>query len=168
MTTPRRMKQSTVMRGWAVKLVRAIAITNALFVVGGLYLLADSLLRHHQFGQWAAHAPYYNPSFYLQTLVNLVFLVGLAVGSISLWRLSPAGRRICNVVFGGEIVYFLGSAIFSLAAMLHGGTLGLIGQAIGVTGDMGINLQLITAYPVIALIVMNFAFRKIQPARSRN
>ena len=64
-------------------------------------------------------------------------------------------RRIVNAVFVGEVLYFLALGfLWSLLPVSSG-----VGAATGV-GNMGLSPQLISGYPLVALIFLNLARRK--------
>jgi hypothetical protein len=149
------------MRLWKVAVIRALAIANAFFVISGLYFLVGALRRNYEFGRLIPAEPYYAQVFYARSLLNLGFLIGLAVASVAIWGLKPSGRRLCNAVFVGEILYFVSTLAFTMAIWSCGGSLGLLGQALAGsagTGNMGIALQSVTGYPIIALVILNLAF----------
>jgi hypothetical protein len=146
---------------WRVRVIRALAMANAVFIVGGLYLLVDALRRNYEFGRFAPPEPYYAQVFYARSLLNLGFLVGLAIASVGIWRLIPSGRRLCNTVLVGVVLYVVSVSVFEVTTAFCGGTLELLGRALaasGGTGNMGIAWQVYTGYPVIALIILNLAF----------
>jgi hypothetical protein len=149
------------MRAWRVSVIRALAIANAVFVIGGVYLLADALRRNYELGRMIPPEPYYAQVFYMESLLNLGFLAVLAVASVGIWRLRASGRRLCSAVFVGEILYWISTTAIAMAILYCGGVLGLLGQALaatGGTGNMGIAPQIFTGYPVIALVILNLAF----------
>ncbi len=152
------------MSGWGARTIRAFAIANAAFVAGGLYFLAEALWRHQELGPLAIQGPYYPQVFYIRSVLNFGFIVALAVGNFGLWRMTRRGRRICNAVFVGELAYVVGGAVLDALVGHHGGTAAYIGQAIADTagtGNMGITLQIITFYPVIALVALNLAYWRL-------
>jgi len=93
------------------------------------------------------------------TLIDLACLLTLTVGSIYLWQLNRRGLRICNLVFGVEIAMFFGGGA-GLVLMMLGGRWAAVGLSMGAaegTGGLAIAPQIITAYPVLALVVLNLA-----------
>ena len=150
------------MRGWARKVIFGLVLTNVALVASGTYFLVHGILRFREMGS-PDTPPYYLPVFYAENALNLAFLLALLVGSVLLWRRRRAGRWTCNIVFVLEIAYLLGGSAFQLVAAFHGGSASLIGSAMGATGgtgNMGIALQLISGYPIIALILLNLTFAK--------
>jgi len=152
------------MRPWAAGTIRAFAIVNVLLAMYGLYLLVYTVLRHYGLPPYHRAPAYYHQAFCGKSIVNLLFLIALVAGSRFLWRVGRRGLLGCNIVFTGEILYFLGTGAFELFSGFAGGEIALIGlsmAAAGGTGDMGIGPQLLTGYPIIALIVLNIAYRKL-------
>jgi hypothetical protein len=147
------------MQIWRAFVLRAVAIVNAIFVSLGSNFLVHALSRRvHGRNPHFVSMRYYREVFYAMSAVNFLFLLGLLVASVFLWGLSRRGWVLCNIVFGAEILYFLLCVSFTTISFALPGNLPAIGLAMGAaggTGDMGINAQIITGYPLIALIVMN-------------
>jgi len=153
------------MRPWAARTIRAFAIVNVLLVMFGLYLLVGTVLRDYGLPPDPTAPAYYHQAFYGKSIINLLFLIALLAGSRFLRRLERRGLWICNIVFTGEILYFLGTVAFEVFSGFAGGEIALIGFSMGAaggTGDMGISPQTLTGYPIIALIVLNIAYRKLR------
>jgi hypothetical protein len=152
------------MRPWAARTIRAFAIVNVLLVMFGLYLLVGTVLRHYGLPPNPSAPAYYHQAFYGRSIINLLFLLALLAGSGFLWRLKRAGLTICNAVFALEILYFVGDALLDIILWMVGGKPALFAHglaAAGGTGNMGIGPQLLTGYPIIALIALNIAYRKL-------
>jgi len=152
------------MRPWAARTIRAFAIVNVLLVMFGLYFLVRTVLRVYTMGAHDDLLAYYAQAFYGRSIINLLFLLALLAGSAFLWRLQRRGLWICNIVFGGEILYLFATDLFIVLSIFVGGKIALIGDSMAAsagTGDMGINAQVLTGYPIIALIVLNIAYRKL-------
>jgi hypothetical protein len=72
---------------------------------------------------------------------------------------------LCNILFPTEILYFS----FPVLLWNFFGVRGSIAQAVVVAygvGNMGIGAQIFTGYPVIALVALNLARRKLMRASS--
>jgi hypothetical protein len=141
---------------WSAVTYRAFATGNALVVLVGLMFLVptawsvgvgavENVPTNSHFASW----------FWAMAFINLCFLVLLVVGGIHLVRLRPSGVTICNAVFVGEITYFLAIGFLWSALPVASG----VAAATGV-GNMGLSPQLISGYPLIALICLNLARRK--------
>jgi hypothetical protein len=144
--------------GWPAVTYRVFAIGNVLVVLAGLLFLlppvwgvlngaVENAPTNSHFATW----------FWVMASINLCFLALLVVGSVRLFQLRPSGVTICNAVFVGELIYFLGIA-FLWSALPRPVSMGLA-AATGV-GDMGLSPQLISGYPFVALICLNLARRK--------
>jgi len=144
---------------WVRRIIRAIGIANLFFAaVGGSFAaIVVALGGVHN----SPDTPYLRQAYFIFVFVDACCLVALVVGTSYLLRLNRLGLRICNWVFAGEIVRFLGSVWISLALVMswRWKPLGLsIGAAEGV-GSAAITPQIITGYPVLALIVLNLSRR---------
>ena len=88
------------------------------------------------------------------------------VSAVPLWRLKRSGLLLCNLLFGFELLYFLGQAFLALAFIGSSNQVlkGLGSSIAGATGigGLGLALQDITAYPIIALIALNVAYHKLR------
>lgn len=157
------------MRPWVRRTIRGLAIVNVLLATFGLYFLATTVLCEYALPPDPRGPAYYPQAFYGRTIINLVFLIALLVGGTFLWRLERRGLSICNIVFGGEIIYFCLDIAFGFFSMFAGGKVRLLGLSMGAaagTGDMGISAQILTGYPIIALVGLNIAYRKLHPVKS--
>ena len=157
------------MRPWAASTIRAFAIVNVLLVMFGLYFLVKTVLRHYGLPPDPTAPAYYHQAFYGRSIINLLFLLALLAGSAFLWRVGRRGLLICNIVFTGEILYFLGTGAFEVFSGFAGGEIALIGFSMGAaggTGNMGISPQTLTGYPIIALIALNIAYRKLHRVKA--
>jgi len=143
---------------WPAVTYRIFAIGNFLVVLIGLLFLlptvwsirtaaVENVPTNSHFATW----------FWAMAFINLCFLALLVVGGIHLFRLRSSGVTICNVVFAAEIVYFLiiGLLWFALPTPISMG----VAAASGV-GNMGLGPQVISGYPLVALICLNLARRK--------
>ena len=143
---------------WPVLTYRVFAIGNILVVlIGLLFLLPAAWSVGVGAVENEAANSHFAPSFWTMVFINLCFLVLLVVGGIHLFRLRSSGVTICNVVFAGEIAYFLiiGLLWFALPRPISMG----VAAASGV-GNMGLGPQEISGYPLVALICLNLARRK--------
>jgi hypothetical protein len=143
---------------WPAVTYRVFAIGNGLVVLIGLLFLlpaawsivlgaVENVPTNSHFATW----------FWAMASINLCFLALLVVGGIHLFQLRRSGVTICNAVFVGEILYFLvtGFLWFALPRPVSMG----VAAATGV-GNMGLSPQLISGYPLVALICLNLARRK--------
>jgi hypothetical protein len=98
-------------------------------------------------------------------VINLGFLAVLILAGIRLMRVRLSAVTLCNIHFPTEILYFS----FPVLLWNFFGVRGSIAQAVVVAygvGNMGIGAQIFTGYPVIALVALNLARRKLMRASS--
>jgi hypothetical protein len=138
-----------VFGGGNVLLAGAAACLTLMAVVG----LAMSTLRN------TPNAPYFLQAFTAMTAINLTFEIMLAAAGVRLWQKRPEGLTICNVLFPVEVLYFLVITVLSFPAFPRTSTMSLAG-ATGI-GNVGLVVQWITGYPIVALVVLNLARRRL-------
>jgi hypothetical protein len=141
---------------WPAVIYRIFATVNFLFVLVGLLYLVPTA--------WSVGAgavvdvpanSHFAIWFWAMTACNLIFQSFLVVGAIQLFKLRPSGVTICNFLFVGEVVYFLGIGLLWSALPNTSG----VAAATGV-GNMGVSPQILCGYPLIGLICLNLARRK--------
>ena len=146
---------------WPTKVVKTFGLLHIIFAVFGLYLvlgLAGFFVSLDEVFKRTDHALAYSREAYLlRTGVNLVFLGAEGIAGLRLLRTRLSGITISNVLFAAMIVYFL-FPIWDLFGPAFSRSMG----ATAGTGDVGIAPQLITGYPVLALVVLNLARRKLR------
>ena len=150
------------MKRWARILIRALSVANLLQAVVGLVVMGEGVFRatarFETTGRHYAVFPYR-----AMIVINLVFLLTLIVGSIYLWKLSRRGLHVCNVLFFSELGYWLLLQRLSSASFGGGTTAESFRIALdeaAVMGNMGLWPQLLTLYPLIALLLLNLAYWK--------
>ena len=139
-------------RRWPGGVLVGFGIANMLYALVGLYCAIPGLLVFYTRLEPDPQAPYIAQAFLTMTSINIVFLVCLVVTGLYLIRRTFRVILFCNVLFALEIVYFFGISMLWLHPHLGPS----IGAATGI-GNMGIALQIMTGYPIIALIVLNIA-----------
>lgn len=103
--------------------------------------------------------PYLPQAFYLFTAVEFTCLVTGLVSAVPLWRLKHGGLLLCNILFAFELLYLLAQA--SLVLVLPASLSLSIAGASGI-GGLGLAAQYVTGYPLIALIALNLAYRRLR------
>lgn len=104
--------------------------------------------------------------FIFETVVNLGFVVTLSYAGYLLARLRRKGMVISMYVLAAEMIYWVGNTL--LGFWFSGSTspeLMKLGAIIGRIGDFGITPQIITAYPIVALLLLWWG--KVQLDRHR-
>ncbi len=154
------------MRDWPAKAVRTVGILNILFGAVGLYLTMLSIRHFSPRATHAGHPPYEPQAYWAIITINFAFLLVLVFAGWLLWRLDQRGVRLCNWLLSLEIVYWLGYTTLGLfLSMANDKRISLIGLsmgAVGGIGHMGLVPQIVTLYPVVILIVMNVAYRRLR------
>jgi hypothetical protein len=85
-----------------------------------------------------------------------MFLVALVVAGVLLLLVRPSCFAVCNIAFGGEIAFLVVQLLLSMVAKPP--LSDSLAAAWGI-GNMALSPQLLTGYPVIALIVLNLVAR---------
>lgn len=154
-------------RGWASwprKVVPALGTINILLGLAGIYALwAEFYIFTHNPHDFVHRAPYLDEAFHATAAVDLVCLVTIIVGGILLLRIRRSGRVICNLLFSFEIAYWLFIAALGLIPGGSGSFTPVIRSvaAAAVLGNLGMGPQMISAYPIIALVVLNLAYHRL-------
>jgi hypothetical protein len=152
------------MQRWPRVAIRTFAVLNIFLGVFGLLALLSSMYGRVRLNPWSQNPPYFAQAYYLQAAMNLVFVLIAIWTGPHLWRLRERGRTICNILFCAEIAYFWGGTLLCTLAFFIQGKEPLFCHALAVSaggGNMGVVLQQITAYPLIALIVLNLAYARL-------
>jgi hypothetical protein len=138
--------------------LRAFAAANFIVAALGLFFLLGSVYAGARAGALrnTPENPYFVPSFWTMTAINVCFLGLLVVGGFYLFKPRMLGVAVCNAVFISEILYFLSLSLWGLA--LPKNISMSIAAATGV-GNMGLGPQLISGYPLFALGGLNLARR---------
>lgn len=144
---------------WPLFTFRAFAIANFIvaslglvFVVEAVYGVRAAALRH------TTETPYLIFSFWAMTAINLCFLGFLVLGSVYLLKPRMLGVVVCNAVFITEILYFLSGGMFFWGPAVPRSISMSVAAATGI-GNMGLGPQLVSAYPLFALVGLNLARR---------
>ncbi len=108
--------------------------------------------------------PYAKPFYYGYTIIGLISLVFLIGAGVAMCRLAPRGRQLSNVVLGFEIAFSLAeweTILFVLP--MWGATAKKLGDTLLMTSGIGAfdEVQILTGYPLIALIAINLAYKRL-------
>jgi hypothetical protein len=150
------------MTEWGKLLVRSFGVLHLVYGAVGILFQLRGLLRisRVQLDKY----PYERPVYYFDVTVEMFFVFALIVAGLLLIRLSRRGVILSNCIFTVEIVLFVAESLVSLEFGMHGGSAAAIGMgmaAVGGIGHMGTAAQFITGYPVIALVGLNIARRRL-------
>lgn len=146
--------------GWPSIAYRVFAVLNLIFaVVGLLFLLPDVWTVYNGALGNGPEAPYFLQAFWTMMVANICFLGLLAFGGVYLWRLNSLGVTICNITFVTEIVYFPSLGLLWAPPIPKAISMS-IAAATGVA-NVGISTHIFCGYPLIALICLNLARRRL-------
>ena len=149
---------------WPLITFRVFAATNFLIaILGGLFLVITVTSITHA-GAWGNKPaePYFILAFWMMFATNICFLGLLGFGGFYLLRRRMLGVTVCNVVFVAEILYF--GIIGFLWGPLPRPISMSVAAATGV-GNMGLGPQLVSSYPLIALVCLNAARWRLKRQR---
>jgi hypothetical protein len=151
------------MAAWEKPLTRSFGILHLIYGAIGIYFLSGIFvrtLRGPQLGKY----PYERQVFYFDITLEAFFVCALIVAGVWLIRLSRRGVILSNYIFTIETALFVAESLLSLELGMHGGSGAAIGMsmaAVGGIGHMGTAVQFVTGYPVIALVGLNIARRRL-------
>ncbi len=143
---------------WPKIVVRIFGVLHLILVAIGVYLFSTgiSLAVFSKPSDPFSEYPYEMQAYVLRTAANLVFLVTLLAAAVLLLRLRYLGVVLSNVLFIAMIVYLLDPFSFFLGE----------GFARSMAVTAGINAPMMpvlyTGYPVVSLIVLNLAGRRLK------
>jgi hypothetical protein len=102
----------------------------------------------------AIRPPGFFTAFFILTGINVILLALLVCGGILLFLVRAKGIAICNAVFAAELI------VFFFPSFTRPGFMNAFSAAKAV-GNMGIAPQLLTAYPVLGLVILNLVRRRL-------
>jgi hypothetical protein len=151
------------MRDWGRVLIRSFGIANWLFgLIGACFLIGT---------QWIVHVRHLWPdrydarAHYFLITTNALFVLATFLTGYWLILVHKRGVVFSNCLFSAEILFFVLSAIVDRSLDASGNATAVsVGRSLGAmdgVGNMGIAPQILTAYPVIALIVLNLARKRL-------
>ena len=150
------------MTDWEKLLVRSFGVLHLVYgAVGIVFLLQGFLgISRVQFDKY----PYEREFYDFDVTVEVLLVFALIVAGALLVRLSRRGVILSNYIFATEIALFVAESLLSVEFMMHGSNAAAFGMSIGAVGGighMGTAAQFITGYPVIALVGLNIARRRL-------
>lgn len=139
----------------SLRALRILCLLNLLFAAVGLVGLLLNSIGYHKLPESFidSEAPFMVHRFPLMAVASLVLLIPLAYAGFQLWRPSRRAIVISNIVFVAEIAYFLW-IWHSWKLAVSPLTLAVVASGLV---NIGLALQVIIAYPVLGLIVVNLA-----------
>lgn len=152
------------MRDWGRTLVRSFGIVNWIYGLEGLYFLVDGLWRIRHGGHFGPGA-YEKKAYYFLVTINAVFLLAIFLTGYLLILIRRRGVVFSNYLFSVEIMLWVLDAMVTVKLLMSGNATEVsLGQSLGAVqgiGNMGTGLQMLTAYPLIALVALNLARRHL-------
>ena len=150
-------------RKWPGGMLVGFGVANVAFAVAGLALTIPVILSFHRTFGPSPNEPYFSQAFFVMSSVNVIFDALLGLAGVYLIRRRLRAVTFSNILFPLEIVYFI-----SLGALWLSPSIGIsVGAATGIA-NMGLSLQMMTGYPIIALIGLNIARAKYRRTNSPN
>lgn len=153
---------------WPPLVFRVFAIANFILAGLGLLFLAPVtmwVVLVGAVGKTSAY-PYFLRAFWTMTATNIVLLTLLIFGGIRLLQLRTSGVALCNAVFVAEILYVIAVG-FLWTTAVSTSVSGSVGAASGV-GSVGLSPQLICGYPLLALVCLNLARKRLNRHKTNN
>jgi hypothetical protein len=153
--------------GHTYQIPRAIGILNLTFAAFGLFQLILNLIGIHFLGPdfIREHAPYMTDRhrFFIMSGLTVGLLLPLGLCGIQLLRRKPHAVALCMILFVVEIVTFLGILWTWDLPFLDSPVLFALLIAVGVMNG-GIAIQILTAYPLVGLILLMRETRRAHKA----
>jgi len=150
------------MTTWPKITIRTIALGNIAMGALGLFLQLDSAVRFSQRHQFIGTRP--GETYAYSTLACIAFAFALLalVSGFFLWRTSRSALRLCNLLFGSELIYWVAGAMSdvilatSKSEWAHNFATSV--ASVSGVGNMGLAPQVLSLYPVWALVLLNLAY----------
>jgi hypothetical protein len=158
-------KRDLPLKTWPKATIRAIAVANAVLGAAGLFLQADAAIRFSQRNQFSSSVPYLSYMFWVTASVSFALASIALISSFFLWRIDHRALRLCNWLFGAELVYWVGNGLLevmlatSKSEWAHHFAMSMAGA--GGIGNMGMAPQFLSLYPAWAIVILNFAYRRM-------
>jgi hypothetical protein len=151
--------------------LRVVGFLDIAFALLGVFLIAHSALHMgriailHPDHLASSQAPYVVQVYCVDMLVNLLCVIFLILTGLSVIALQRRGWWMSNTVFTFEIAVFLLQVLGTMLLWQRGGTAEQIGHSVGAAagiGGLGTSFQIITGYPIIALVATNLAYHALK------
>ena len=150
------------MKTWPKSTIRAVAIANVLLGGFGLYLQVDSALRFIQRSQLGFSTP---QIYWITASISFALTLATFLSGFFLWRTDRRALLLCNWLFGSELVYWVGGSLLDVMLVTSKNEWAhrfvMSTAAASGIGNMGLAPQVLILYPVWALILLNFAYRRL-------
>ncbi len=134
--------------------ILTFGVLNLVFAAVGLYMSVETFAHPGHLSD-SQTSPFLVEAFYGMSALNLAFVLALAVSGFLLLRTGARAITFVNVVFVGEMVYFIASLWPLRGPLGHS-----MWEAYGIA-NVATMPQLIVGYPLIALIALNVATHRL-------
>jgi hypothetical protein len=150
------------MRRYSGVIVAVFGVANFLFAVRGAWFVYETVRDYHR-----ATTRLSNPipvthnfaiTFFTMTSINVVFLVLVICAGVLLLQFRRSGITFCIAVFAAEIGYWLIEGELGMTDVSWFRDIG----GLGGLGNMGLAPQIVTAYPLIGLIILILVRRSLR------
>jgi hypothetical protein len=140
--------------------LQILSVITALEALGGIVFIALTLLTSYLMSKTSRSGEGPLPAVYFYGIfANVVFIALLAFSAVLIWRMRRTGIALLVATIGCEVIYF-----FAPAPMTHASRDSILqAAAFSGVGNPAIGLQLITAFPLVALGLIALCFRYLRP-----
>jgi hypothetical protein len=143
-------------------IMRVLAVTCLLEAVSGLLVLVSGVASFpYLAGRLGLQGPHMRSIFYSSASVNMILMLLLVISAVLLWKLERKGLIFLTWILGIEILYFIGTSVISYIERTDLSLSTVMGL-----GDACLGVQIWTAYPLVAAVLIFLAYRSQRmPAR---
>jgi hypothetical protein len=147
-------------------ILRVLAVLTALVALGGFFFVGLAVPGFFTASSaFSSELPLFNQVYLGLILVNLTFVALLFVSAFLLWKLQRRGLFLLVLTLCLELLY-MSILVGSTMVLEQNGLQMAIASLTGV-GMMVLGLQIYTAYPLFALVLLILAYRHLGiPARA--
>lgn len=154
---------------WEKIVLRGLGTTNVVMGAMGVYLQTDGLIR---FSRQHSFADSHDvKAFWIMTSICLAIVAVTLISGILLWKMGRWAARLCIACFAFELAYWLGSSVVRVSLITsHGDRAHTLAASLArVTGiaNVGISPQILSFYPVWALLLLCWALARLQKQPTR-
>jgi len=153
---------------WPKITIRTIALGNVVMGGFGLFLQIDGVIRSSLRHQFTATRPHETYAYWVIACMCFAFVSLTLLSGFLLWRAGRPALRLCNWLFGSQLVYWVGSSVLDVRLLTSKSEwahrlVTSIGAVSGV-GNVGLGPQVLSLYPVWVLVLLNLAYWRMGKA----
>ena len=143
----------------AHSVLKVLAVITGLEAIGGIVFLGLDIVMSYMLSRIPRTGDGHLPNiFFYYVFVNSLFVAMLAVSTALLWKLRKSGIALLSATIACEIVYFFAPVPILTA---RSDSAQIVGAFLGV-GNVGIGIQLVTAFPLVAFILIALCFHYLR------